>query len=139
MGADNLNSFIRGVRLDGKRIPAEQISIVHRKICLDLTSKVVFRTPVDTGRARMNWQPSRGAPAEGVIGERGERFPGAGSSVMGEATSQVFSLKPFDVYFLTNNLPYIERLAEGHSPQAKDGEMIDQSLAEIEESLRSLG
>lgn len=100
-----------------------------RKICLDLTSQVVLGTPVDTGRARANWQASINTPASGTkqySGDKGSKISAPSSSAasnkaIGEAQSAIKQATG-NVFYLTNNLPYIRRLEfEGWSKQARQG------------------
>lgn len=86
-------------------------------ICMTLLRDVVAGTPVDTGRARGNWQASIGSPADGTL-EKTDKNGGTtinkGAKVAKDATGNVF--------YLTNNLPYIYRLEfDGWSNQAPQG------------------
>jgi hypothetical protein len=93
---------------------------------LVVDQSVVLGTPVDTGRARSNWRVSVGAPVADVIepyapGKHLGRGEGAnaqaaiqqGQAVIGSARSG----KPI---YITNNVHYIGKLEEGHSPQNKE-------------------
>lgn len=88
-----------------------------RSICLNLMSQVIVGTPVDTGRARGNWQASIGAPLTNTLettDKAGAATISAGSGAVKQSTGNIF--------YLTNNLPYIYRLEfEGHSKQASHG------------------
>ena len=92
----------------------------HNKIArvatLELFSGVIKATPVDTGRARGNWQTAPGSPAAGEM----ERLDKSG----GEAIAEVEAKTPEgagQVTYLSNNLPYIEELENGSSTQAPEG------------------
>lgn len=88
-----------------------------RKICLDLTSQVVLGTPVDTGRARANWQASINTP---ITSSTTATDKGGGKTVT-EAQAAIKQATG-NVFYLTNNLPYIRRLEfEGWSKQARHG------------------
>jgi len=88
-----------------------------RYLCLDLFKNVVQGTPVDTGRARGNWQATINTPATGIKEEtdkQGGATIAAGSNAVSQAVGNVF--------YITNNLPYIYRLEfEGWSKQAPSG------------------
>lgn len=88
-----------------------------RYICLDLLKGVVLGTPVDTGRARGNWQASVNTPRTGQLettDANGGATISAGETAVNGAAGNVF--------YLTNNLPYIHRLEfEGWSDQAPSG------------------
>lgn len=85
------------------------------KIALDITANLVETTPVDTGWARSNWVPSIGAPETEVAGSPDSIDQGAQRS--GQA-----SLLGYDIargaVFVSNNVPYIQRLNDGSSAQA---------------------
>jgi hypothetical protein len=77
---------------------------VGRKVALELFRRVIYKTPVDTGRARANWQVTIGSQA-----------------TMSKATAASAGFKAGDTIYLTNNLPYIRKLEEGSSQQAPAG------------------
>lgn len=88
-----------------------------RYLCLDLFKNVVQGTPVDTGRARGNWQATINTPATGST-EKTDKQGGATISAGSNAVSQAAG----NVFYITNNLPYIYRLEfEGWSKQAPSG------------------
>lgn len=89
---------------------------IVRTATLELFSGVIRSTPVDTGRARGNWQTSVSAPKDG----QSERLDPSGGAALAEVNA---STPPGagQVTYLANNLPYIERLEYGHSKQAPNG------------------
>lgn len=96
---------------------------ITRVATLELFSGVIKATPVDTGRARGNWQTTVGSPAKGRL----EREDKSGS----EAIAEVEAKTPEgagQVTMLTNNLPYIDELEFGSSKQAPQG-MVRTNLA----------
>lgn len=83
---------------------------------------LVYATPVDTSRARANWQASIGSPATGVLFSKPQSppTPSAGgniaiSSIRGVAA--LYAGQPGGIY-IVNNLDYIQRLNDGYSGQA---------------------
>lgn len=92
---------------------------LFRKIALDMDTAIVLDTPVDEGRARGNWYPSINTPSN----EMDEESVGEGKSIarLGPVVARA---KLGDVIWMTNNLPYIIPLENGHSGQAPDG-MVD--------------
>jgi hypothetical protein len=86
-------------------------------ICMSLMRDVVDGTPVDTGRARGNWQASTGSPITATLqaeDKNGRATINKGRPAAKDAAGNVF--------YLTNNLPYIYRLEfEGWSNQAPQG------------------
>ena len=123
---------------------AEQII---KKITLDTRANLVAQpqeggTPVDTGHARANWVASIGAPVEEEQGTRPERLLGklshpvsteAAERGIAEVATQ-YKLEKGRV-FISNNVPYILALNEGHSQQAPAG-FVQLAIAKaIEEDL----
>lgn len=102
-----------------------------RVICLNLLSGITYGTPVDTGRARANWQTSIGAPKTSAL----EATDKIGSTTIAGAQSDVKNA-PGNVFWITNNLPYIYRLEfEGWSKQAPRG-MVRITIDRIQRELR---
>lgn len=90
-----------------------------RKIAFQLFVDIVKLTPVDTGRARGNWNIAA-IPITSV-----EDFEGSPSGAASHATMKGMSIlakntvgKPI---FITNNVPYIWVLENGSSQQAPHG------------------
>lgn len=90
---------------------------IGRKVALELFKRVIYKTPVDTGRARSNWQVTIGTTASGTV----EIDDKSGAATMGKAVADSRGFKAGDTIYLTNNLPYIRRLEEGWSRQAPAG------------------
>jgi hypothetical protein len=100
----------------------------YRRIVLEVFKRVIFRTPVDTGRARGNWQCSVGKPSESII----DILDKDGGSTFSRASGMVSAIqKMFSEYWLSNNLPYIGRLEYGWSQQAPSG-MVRLTVAEFD-------
>lgn len=94
-----------------------------RGIVIELFSSVIMGTPVDTGRARGNWQTSVGSPSNGVLDREGA------AAALAELEST--TVKMGSVVWLANNLPYIARLEYEHwSAQAPNG-MVRKNMARV--------
>lgn len=94
-------------------------SALVRKAALTGLGVVSLATPVDTSRARSNWQTTIGTPAKGTRETFGE---GAAQVVVGEGQSVVARWKVGrGSIYLTNNLSYIKFLDQGSSAQAPSG------------------
>jgi len=87
-----------------------------RAITLGIYKDVIIGTPVDTGRARGNWQLAVGS-APTTEAERKEK--GQGGSQLREATAKTSRPLAGRSVFIANNLPYIVSLEEGHSKQGR--------------------
>ena len=85
-------------------------------------------TPVDTGRARGNWQCTIGAP-----------FGGENANGSDEQIQQTIPRRAGSVVYLTNNVPYIQKLEyDGHSSKAPTG-MVRINVARFERLLNGTG
>jgi hypothetical protein len=107
-------------RLDriAANVPKRSDEIV-RRASLAASAAVITATPVDTGRARSNWQVGLNEPITNVR----ETMGVSPQPAIEEARQRV---RTYDgtlhrAIFLTNNLPYIQRLNEGYSAQAPAG------------------
>ena len=94
-----------------------KIETAIRKIALDVFSEVILMTPVDTGRARGNWQVSIGTIPGGTL----ELDDKAGTATIGKVQAETLGLKAGQTIYLVNNLEYISALEFGHSKQAPAG------------------
>ena len=101
-----------------------RMDTVIRKSTIELFGRVVKMTPVDTARAKGNWQCTVGSPATDEI----DRLDKSGSTVMAEVKQNV--PKAGNVVWLANNVPYIRALEYGHSKQAPEG-MVRIAVAEF--------
>jgi hypothetical protein len=101
----------------GKNVEDNADKLV-RKVALKIDATVVLATPVDTGRARSNWQVELNKPAVGTV-EAMEA--GAAINKGKDVISRYEGGTPGASINITNNLPYIGRLNEGHSAQAPAG------------------
>lgn len=102
-----------------------------RKLILDVNADLVLKTPVDTGWAKANWVPSVGVPHETPAGSRGAVDQGARQRGILEIAT---GFKNGQIAYDTNNVPYINALADGHSSQAPAGwveEIINRRVDEF--------
>lgn len=104
-----------------------------RAVAFSLFSSIVKDTPVDTGRARGNWQATLGAPAASSSLRRDKRKGPPGPEVSQEILANLPGLGKKG--FLTNNLPYSMMLEMGSSQQAPAG-MVRKNMARIQGILR---
>jgi len=113
------------------------------KICLDLLKDIVLNTPVDSGRARANWQCSLNAPTSGEIAFSADTGSGitapkvsAGSTYAIDVGGIVASKASGNIFWISNNLPYIYRLEfEQWSKQAPSG-MVRLAINRAERKMR---
>lgn len=110
------HTFAKRMRGLGKRI-GDNADRATRRCAIAVDAAVVIATPVDTGRARSNWQVELNQPAEGTR----DALDRSGQSAINEGKTKIAAYKgggPGAEIHITNNLPYIGKLNEGHSAQA---------------------
>lgn len=112
------------------RSATKRIEDAHNKITraatLDFFSGTIKDTPVDTGRARGNWQTAVGSAPQGVI----ERDDKGGTAAIAEVEAKTPAGAGQET-FMANNLPYIDELENGSSQQAPSG-MVRRNLARVQ-------
>jgi hypothetical protein len=112
----------------------EQADKVVREICFKLYSDILYNTPVDTGRARANWFTSIGTPSNVTIEFNGGKAAAEGLAI--SRTMPDIAKAAGNVFWISNNLPYINRLEyEGWSKQAERG-MVRIAIDNMKRDLR---
>lgn len=122
------------------KVPNVSKAVVD-KVCIDLLAKVVLRTPVGFppnwkspppagyvgGRLRASWNTAAGSP------DTTERDPDkSGSRAIGRGRAAVAARPVESDVYITNSLPYVQRVEyEGWSSQAPVG-MLRVSVAEFQ-------
>ena len=131
MGAIDVKKFKMQIKneIDDVLVQSQEFK---EKIGFDCFAGIVKRTPVDTGRARGNWMVSLGSAVEAVVDSGptisdGQSTP---SALINQGMSTISKSKPGQDIVISNNLPYIVRLEEGHSKQAPTG-MVAHTLARV--------
>lgn len=101
-------------------------------VCAQISTEVIKRTPVDTGRARANWIASIETPSD-VITDNTDA-----NGIL--ATNKALNVSKYasgKMFWLVNNLPYIQKLEYGWSKQAPQG-MVRLTMQQVTNSLRSV-
>lgn len=127
---DNLAQFNREVTQFAKSIPGK-VTVMQKKIVLEALRRLVKKTPVDTGRARGNWQVTIGSPVDGQLDKKDPE----GDSTIAIGLAALAGLPPFQVVWISNNVDYIEFLEEGSSGQAPEG-MLAITIEELRNMFR---
>lgn len=109
----------------------QRMNKLVRGTLIGMTSKIIERSPVDTGRFRANWQLSIGHPAVTDVSSNDK----SGARAKRNAAQTINTTKIGRVFYLTNNLPYAEMLEFGWSKQAPYG-MVRRTLAEYAKFFR---
>lgn len=111
---------------------------IARRVTLEMFERIVTLTPVDTGRARGNWQVSLNAPITteidlGLAMRQGDvaDLSAVESGQRAAAAAALAGMKEGDTPWISNAVPYIGPLDGGHSTQAPIG-MTVIAKAEIE-------
>lgn len=119
-----LADFSRRIRARVKSLEGNLNQVV-RKVAMAADQAVVLGTPVDTGRARSNWIVSVGSAHGDTIsayvpGEKGSTKSENTQAALdqGESVIRNYTSGRDQSIHITNNLPYIQALNDGHSEQA---------------------
>lgn len=93
----------------------KQISEVRKAVAVILFTDIVKRTPVDTGRARGNWQITVGHDDTAQI----ERFckESDTAGVVATESEKIKDVSGDEKIYIHNNLPYITKLEYGGYPK----------------------
>ena len=112
-------------------LTTKKMETVIKKTVFDLTSAIIANTPVDTGRARANWQVSLNTPKEDKL----DALDKSGNVTISKANDKILNNKVPTTYYITNNLPYIMRLEYGWSKQSPAG-MVRINLLKFNQILK---
>ena len=82
----------------------------YKALAFEIFGEIIRLTPVDTGRARGNWNVSSGSPD----------FSTSNSATPAQPDYNL-NVKGFPSVYISNGLHYIGLLEEGRSEQAPDG------------------
>ena len=104
--AQRIRRMADQVEVQAGRIVAQTAQIISQT--------VILATPVDTGRARANWQIGIGSP---VIVETPERDQAGATTIARNASKLAIGSRARTI-FLSNNVDYIGDLNAGSSSQA---------------------
>lgn len=120
----DFSTFAQRMRVKADNVEKNAVTLV-RKVALSVDAAIVLATPVDTGRARSNWQVELDSPASSDIspyspGEGlgvGEGANARAALAQGKAKIAQYT-KANRAIHITNNLRYINKLNDGWSAQA---------------------
>lgn len=137
----SLDVFARRMRSLGQRVE-RNANEVKKRVALVVDRNLVLSTPVDTGRARSNWIVSLGGPAREEIEayvpgtDLGQGESGNARAAIDQGQGVIMQAVPEQPIFISNNLPYIQRLNDGYSAQAPAG-MIERAIQSGERVARA--
>lgn len=93
------------------------------QLSLEVTANLIETTPVDVGWARANWVPTIGQPYEVEVGQPNDSADVSAArrkQIEGKVALRGYKLTKGPI-FVSNNVPYIQKLNEGSSQQAPAG------------------
>jgi len=124
----DLQAFAKSLDID--------ITKVVKKIGFDLFRRIIVKTPWKTGRARASWTIAVNEPDRTVMPEGNYRVAQSNPEGMASAkgNAALAKLQPYEPVWISNNLPYIEALEQGHSQKAPEG-MVGLAIQETEREL----
>lgn len=100
-------------------------------IATEALDRVKRKSPVDTGHFRNNWLVSVGGPDGSIM-----PMPGA-FTAENIAALAAYPEEGWPAIYVTNNLPYANRLEDGHSKQAPAG-MVAITIPELEALMQGI-
>ena len=128
-----LNVFAKGIGIG--------VETVIKKVSLQVFTGVVKKTPVDKGRARASWVIGVERPTSSPPISKNKTFsPSEATAQASLELTKLSKVKPWSTVFVSNSVPYIERLEDGYSEQARDPDgMVAVTLAEVERDIKRIG
>lgn len=85
---------------------------VMRAVSMSLFSDIIYESPVDTGRFKLNWQASGPAPRTGTL----SGVDPTGSGAVASMQTYITNSSQWQEFTLTNNLPYAAVIEFGGYP-----------------------
>lgn len=111
-----MGSFADQIKAFAEKANVSMETVV-RKAVLDLQGGVVLRSPVDTGRFRSNWMVGIGAKNSDTVDTEDK----SGQASLDRVNAGMVNWSAGQAIYLTNSLPYAQRLEYGWSDQAPNG------------------
>ena len=115
----------------------EHVELVIKKTALDVFSSLVQKSPVDTGRFRGNWQVGIGSINNNVNSSadvlKQHSPPNAENINKAQAALSKYTNQ---IIYISNSLPYAQRLEDGYSKQAPVG-MVRLTLIEFDTFIKN--
>lgn len=121
-----LRKFNNTLQHFSKKLVREKQLVLMRAVSLQVLTGVVFKTPVDSGRARGGWQLDLGDFGDLPI----DRLDPNGQASVADALNKLKRLRFGERIAIGNNVHYIRYLEDGSSKQAPEG-MLQLTLAEV--------
>lgn len=126
-GISNLAAFRGWLRRVFRKDVPSRSQLLLKRLAFEAFKRIIFRTPVDTGRLRGNWQASVGQPKTNQL----QRKDKPGNATLAAGLAALSDVPPGVVVWITNNLPYAERIEDGHGAENVPGQMVGRTLEEL--------
>ncbi len=127
---DDVERFNAALLTTASKLLPELLIEFQKQIVLQVLVGVVNRTPVDTGRARGNWQVSVSTASTSILESRDV----VGRETVQKGQDKLASLGFAEIVWISNNLDYVVFLEAGSSNQAPKG-MVAITLQEIQSTV----
>ena len=124
MASTNVQQFNAALIRASKKIDGD-IQKFIKKVCLEVFKRFVMRTPVDTGRARGNWQVEINRPASGTVEES------VWDQVFERGNAKLAQIPPFSIVHITNNVEYVYYLEYVRRSKQHPEGMVEITLQEM--------
>lgn len=121
---------------DAQKEVMEKLQGISLGTAIQVFNNIIIETPVDTGRARGNWQASIGSPSSSELSEA------AAKAAKEDVSKDIATWTLTDTAYLTNNLPYIEPLEIGWSGQRPNGWVranVDKGQTALDAAISKIG
>lgn len=121
--ARDLDYLARRMTEIGREISISSVEVV-REVVKNMGPALAFSTPVDTSRARANWQAAINSQPTSILYAEPSKppSPNAGSQMAIRSLDAAAALyRQGATVYVVNNVPYINRLNAGWSAQAPAG------------------
>lgn len=111
-----------------ENMTADSAEFLFRQVCFDLSDGIITNTPIDSGRAKGNWQPDINRVENSQLDTEDK----SGRKTIAKVASKTNNLKIGQYFTLTNNLPYILRLEYGWSKTKSPNGMVGINVMRFE-------
>lgn len=122
---NSISQFTLGIKRWTRKCQS-RLDTVTREVNLEIITKIIRRSPVDTGLFRGNWQVGIGSRPRGTL----PNLDRSGAETIARISGVILGAKAGQRIHFTNNLPYALALEFGHSKQAPVG-MVRVTIAEF--------
>lgn len=130
----NLKQFNAALKKASKKFIGENIVKFHKAVVLEAFTRIVKRTPVDTGRARGNWQLGINTSSNTILDVKIKDE----ETALRIGLQALTSITPFSIVHITNNLEYIYYLEYVRTSEQHPEGMVEVTIAELKAWVQKL-